>query len=215
MADCGGVGGHLGFQSVSSLGSTGVHSGGKHSWSSETFSQVSDGLQAPSDTTTIHHHLHHWSTPMTLVRSHPTLNDQPAKHGPPPRTRFQGGSSLCSTLTRDDVQPRWQRPAAVLSCKSSCLCPGPRFQPQVCPPSKASQGNRPAAAPTQIHIEAWDNKQHHYWPAHIYIFSAGSDRWQLYPGNNIALGICALFPASRGTQGEGDLRGNRAVRETW
>lgn len=93
--------------------------------------------------------------------------------------------------------------------------PAPGLPTQQSLPGEPANNARPAAAPTQIRIEACDNKQHHYWPAHIYIFSVGSDRWQLYPGNNIALGICALFPASSGTQGEGDLRGNRAVRETW
>lgn len=31
---------------------------------------------------------------------------------------------------------------AVLGCRSSCLCPWPPFHPQLCPPSKASQGNQ-------------------------------------------------------------------------
>lgn len=41
----------------------------------------------------------------------------------------------------------------------------------------------------------------------FYIFLVGSDGWQLYPGNDVALGICALFPALRGMEGEGDFRG--------
>lgn len=84
-----------------------------------------------------------WSVPtpasMTRVWTSHGTRLQPSQHGQPPRTYFQGGSHLCCAQRCRALMAKTQ---GLLRCKSSCLCPGHRLQPQLCPPRRASQGNQ-------------------------------------------------------------------------